>query len=61
MADAMGLAAKRGIKLTGVICDIERFDCGTNRELEKSNLRLSLMEDPELRDYCCKVLKVCAA
>ena len=61
LADAMGLAAKRGIKLTGAICDIERFDCGTNRELEKSNLRLSLLEDPELRDYCCKVLKVCAA
>lgn len=57
LADAMGLAAQRGIKLTGVICDVERFDCGTNKELEKSNLRLTLMEDPELRDYCCDVLK----
>lgn len=29
LADAMGLAAQRGMKLTGAICDVERFDCGT--------------------------------
>ncbi len=57
LADAMGLAAKRGMKLTGAICDIERFDCGTNKELEKANLRLCLLEDPDLRTYCKEVLE----
>lgn len=57
LADAMGLAAKRGIKLTGVMCDVERFDCGTNKELERANLRLSLLEDPDLRTYCKEVLE----
>ena len=57
LADAMGLAAKRGMKLTGAICDVERFDCGTNKELEKANLRLCLLEDPDLRNYCKEVLE----
>lgn len=51
LADAMGLAALRGIKLTGVLCDVIRFDCGTNQTLERENIKLSLMEDPELRAY----------
>lgn len=56
LADAMGLAAVRGMKLTGVICDAMRFDCGTNDELEKANLKLSLMQDPKLRSYCQELL-----
>lgn len=56
LADAMGLAAERGMKLTGVICDVTRFDCGTNKELEKANLKLTLMEDPEMRAYCKDLL-----
>ncbi len=56
LADAMGLAAERGMKLTGVLCEATRFDCGTNRDLAKSNLKLSLMEDPELRAYCADLL-----
>ncbi len=56
LADAMGLAAERGMKLTGVLCEATRFDCGTNKELAKSNLKLSLMEDPELRAYCADLL-----
>ena len=56
LADAMGLAAERGMKLTGVLCDAMRFDCGTNKELEKSNLKLCLMEDPNLRAYCKELL-----
>ena len=56
LADAMGLAAQRGMKLTGVLCDTMRFDCGTNKDLEKANLKLSLMEDPELRSYCKELL-----
>lgn len=56
LADAMGLAAERGMKLTGVLCDGMRFDCGTNKDLEKANLKLSLMEDPDLRSYCRELL-----
>lgn len=56
LADAMGLAAERGMKLTGVLCDALRFDCGTNKDLEKSNLKLTLMEDPDMRAYCKELL-----
>lgn len=56
LADAMGLAAVRGMKLTGVLCDVMRFDCGTNEELAKANLKLSLMKNPELRAYAKDVL-----
>ena len=56
LADGQGLAAQRGMKLTGVICDTTRFDCGTNEELAKSNMKLSLMEDAQLRKYCKEVL-----
>ncbi|MGN0914540.1 MAG: UTP--glucose-1-phosphate uridylyltransferase [Alphaproteobacteria bacterium] len=56
LADAMGLAAERGMKLTGVLCDAMRFDCGTNKDLEKANLKLSLMMDPDLRAYCKELL-----
>ncbi len=56
LADAMGLAAERGMRLTGVLCDVMRFDCGTNKDLERANLKLSLMEDPELRAYCKELL-----
>ena len=56
LADAMGLAAERGMRLTGVLCDVMRFDCGTNKDLERANLKLSLMEDPDLRAYCRELL-----
>ena len=56
LADAMGLAAARGMKLTGVLCDAMRFDCGTNADLARSNLKLSLMKNPDLRAYCRQVL-----
>ena len=56
LADALGLAATRGMKLTGVLCDALRFDCVCNEELAKSNLKLSLMKNPDLRAYCREVL-----
>ena len=56
LTDALSLAAERGTKITGVLCDTMRFDCGTNKDLEKANLKLSLMEDPELRRYCRDLL-----
>lgn len=57
LADAQGLLASRGMKLTGVICDTVRFDCGTNEELLKSNIKLSLMKHPEIRKFTKKVLE----
>ncbi|MDR1694759.1 MAG: hypothetical protein LBR70_06195 [Lactobacillaceae bacterium] len=57
LADALGLAAQRGMKMTGVICDVERFDCGTNEELAKANLKLSLERHQELRKLAREVLK----
>lgn len=57
LTDAMELAAQRGMKLTGVLCDTMRFDCGTTKDLERSNLKLSLMQDPDLRAYCCDLLQ----
>lgn len=57
LTDAMELAAQRGMKLTGVLCDMLRFDCGTNKDLERSNIKLSLMEDADLRAYTCELLK----
>lgn len=57
LTDAMELAAQRGMKLTGVLGDVLRFDCGTNKDLERSNIKLSLMKDPDLRAYTCDLLK----
>ena len=57
LTDAMELAAQRGMKLTGVLCDVLRFDCGTTKDLERSNIKLSLMKDPDLRAYTCDLLK----
>ena len=57
LTDAMEVAAQRGMKLTGVLCDVLRFDCGTNKDLERSNIKLSLMEDADLRAYTCELLK----
>ena len=56
LADAMGLAAERGMKLTGVLCDVMRLDCGTNKDLAKSNLKLTLMASQEMRAYCQELL-----
>jgi len=57
LADAAGLAAERGMKLTGVLCDVLRFDCGTNADLARANLKLSLMKNPDLRAYCRELLE----
>lgn len=57
LTDAIELAVKRGMKLTGVLCDALRLDCGTNEDLERSNIKLSLMMDADLRAYTCELLK----
>ena len=56
LTDAINSAAQSGTKLVGVLCEGERFDCGTNEELAKANIRLSLINHPELREYTKKVL-----
>lgn len=56
LTDAMNLAAERGEPITGVLCRGLRFDCGTNEELEKSNIKLSLMKNPQLRAFTKELL-----
>ena len=56
LTDAINLAVERGAPLTGVLCDGVRFDCGTNDDLAKSNLKLSLMKNSELRAYAKELL-----
>ena len=56
LTDAMNLAAARGVKLSGVLCDAMRFDCGTNKDLAYSDLKLKLMSNPEMRAYAKDLL-----
>ena len=56
LTDAMNLAAARGVKLSGVLCDALRFDCGTNKDLAYSDLKLKLMRNPEMRAYAKDLL-----
>ncbi len=56
LTDAMNLAAQRGVPLTGVLCSAIRLDCGTNEDLAKSNLRLTLMQDEKMRAYAKELL-----
>ena len=57
LTDAINIAVQNGEKLTGVLCDVERFDCGTNYELAKANLHLTLIKEPKLRGYAKELLK----
>lgn len=57
LTDAINLAVMRGEKLTGVLCQSMRFDCGTNKDLAKANIKLSLMQNPDLRVYAKEVLE----
>lgn len=56
LTDAMNLASARGVKLSGVLCDAMRFDCGTNKDLAYSDLKLKLMRNPEMRAYAKDLL-----
>lgn len=56
LTDALNLAAIRGMPIYGVLCKGLRFDCGTNLDLQKSNLKLSLMHNAELRAYARELL-----
>ena len=56
LTDALNLAAKRGMPIYGVLTEGERFDCGTNADLQKADIRLSLINNPKLREYTAKIL-----
>lgn len=56
LTDALNLAAMRGMPIYGVLGKGLRFDCGTNFDLQKSNIKLSLMNSGELRAYTRNLL-----
>ncbi len=56
LTDALNLAARRGMPIYGVLAKGLRFDCGTNYDLQKSNIKLSLMNNAELRAYTRNLL-----
>lgn len=57
LTDAINLAARQGIILYGVLTMAERYDCGTNEELAKSNIRLSIRENKTLYDEAVRTLR----
>ena len=56
LTDAINLAVQKGQTLTGVLCKSTRFDCGTNKDLAKANIKLTLMQNKELREYAKEIL-----
>ncbi len=57
LTDALNLAAERGMPLYGVLTETIRYDCGTNADLLKANIKLALETTPELRAYTQKILQ----
>lgn len=57
LTDAINLAAQRGCPLHGVLTTAERYDCGTNEELAKSNIRLSIKENKVLYEEALRTIK----
>ncbi|MCM1323498.1 MAG: sugar phosphate nucleotidyltransferase [Acetobacter sp.] len=57
LTDAINLAARKGTSLRGVLTVAERYDCGTNEELAKSNIRLSIRENKVLYEEAVKTIK----
>ena len=57
LTDAINLAAINGCDLRGVLTATERYDCGTNEELAKSNIRLSIRKNKSLYNEALKTIK----
>lgn len=57
LTDAINLAAKQGTGLRGVLTTAERYDCGTNEELAKSNIRLSIRENKVLYEEAVRTIE----
>lgn len=56
LTNAINAAAYSGIPLYGVLTTAERYDCGTNEELSKSNIRLSIRKNKTLYDEALKTI-----
>jgi len=57
LTDAINLACQKGVSLYGVLTASERYDCGTNEELAKSNIRLSIRENKVLYEEAVKTIR----
>jgi UTP--glucose-1-phosphate uridylyltransferase len=57
LTDALNLATQKGIPLHGVLTTAERYDCGTNEELAKSNVRLSIRQNKLLYEEALKTIQ----
>ncbi len=57
LTDALNLAAQRGMPIYGILADAKRYDCGTNADLLKANIKLALETNPKLREYTRDLLK----
>jgi len=57
LTDALNLAAQRGMPIYGVLTEGNRYDCGTNADLLKANIKLALETSPEMRKYAKDILQ----
>lgn len=56
LTDALNLAVQEGMPFHGVLTDTERYDCGTNEELAKANIRLSIRQNKVLYEEAVKTI-----
>ncbi|MBR1374033.1 hypothetical protein IJ556_06240 [bacterium] len=57
LTDALNLAIQKGVSFHGVLTASERYDCGTNEDLAKSNLRLSLRTNKVLYEEAVRTIR----
>lgn len=57
LTDAINLAAQQGVPLRGILTNAERYDCGTNEELAKSDIRLSIRKNKVLYEEAIKTIR----
>ena len=57
LTDALNLAVQKGMPFYGVLTDTERYDCGTNEELAKANIRLCIKENQVLYEEALKTIQ----
>lgn len=57
LTDAINLATLKGCELRGVLTNSTRYDCGTNEELAKSNIRLSISKNKVLYEEALKTIR----
>lgn len=56
LTNAINTAVESGTPLYGVLTSAERYDCGTNEELSKSNIRLSIRKNKALYKEALKTI-----